>query len=415
MNKTTSIIEHFIFWSVLVIFFLVSFVPFFALKQVTINGYPAEFYLIGGGVAGLVVLTLLNQGKKITGFDQWLIFLMFGLSLSLFTSVDRTNTLKSLASFFLRGVGVAFIASRVVNTDVRRNYLVKFVLFTASLVCIIALLEFVTGKQPIFQNLYFKYPNDCRYNFGFRCVSTLGHPLVLSAYLVMLLPLAVSFLQNSRHFYKFIPLSLVIPTIFLTFSRSSWIGAFFAGIIYFSNKENLGIVLKRWKIILFLLSAFIALFFIYPRTRNIFFDRVNLKTLKTEIGASHRFAAYKTTGRIFQHYPFFGVGFGNFPKVFELYRAEGMSPSIPTPDNMYLRFLGDTGLVGITAFFIFIFFYLFKLWRNRGEPMALAIFAGLVGFLINQMAADLFFWLAPQFLFWFLVGLGRSYPNNDRN
>ncbi|MFH1259982.1 MAG: O-antigen ligase family protein [Elusimicrobiota bacterium] len=411
MNKTASSIEQFIFWSVLIIFFLVSFVPFFALKQVTINGYPAEFYLIGGGVAGLVVLTLLNQGKKITGFDKWLIFLMFGLSLSLFTSIDRTNTLKSLASFFLRGAGVAFIASRVVNTDVRRNYLVKFVLFTASLVCLIALLEFFTGKQPIFQNLYVKYPNDCRYNFGSRCVSTLGHPLVLSAYLVMLLPLAVSFLQNSRHFYKFIPLSLIIPTIFLTFSRSSWLAGFFALLIYFSGNKN---IFAKRKVIFISLIILLSLAFV-PRVKQIFKERVNAGRLKAEIFTSHRFDAYKTTWQIFKNYPFFGVGLGNYPAVHEQYRTERMSSGIKSPDNIYLRILCDTGLAGVGSFLIFVFYWLVILWKKRQEQLILAIVAGLTGFMLNQFAADLFFWLAPQFLFWLLIGAGANSAKNDEN
>jgi len=155
-------------------------------------------------------------------------------------------------------------------------------------------------------------------------------------------------------------------------------------------------------------------FFTFPKLRYTFLGRVDLKRIKSEDGfgaISHRFHSYRTTFNIFKKHPLFGVGMGNYPKVHIAYRAEGTGEKVETPDNMYLRFICETGLVGTLTFFCFIFYWLYQFWRNRNDIFIWTIFVGLIGFLINMMTGDFFYWLPTQFLFWFMLGIGVASLN----
>lgn len=403
LNKSEKI-NRFIFITISVLFFMVSLIPFnfLALK---IFGLPFHYIFIGGTVCLLVILSWLTD-KKLTLFDKWLFIIMFGFSLSLISSIDRTYTIRTLGSFFLRGISVAFIAERVFRN--REKTTVFILLVCASLVSLIGLIEFVFHWNPFFRLA----PALVNFSLSSRSgmSSTIGHPLALSAYLVLFLPLSVLFTQTKgkKTFLKFIPLLLILATILLSFSRSSWISCLFALLIYFLSRENLNKLIKNWKIIPAFMIVIVSIFLLSSRIRTVFYERANFQRLKSEIFSSHRSASYKTTWNIFKKYPFFGVGFGNYPKVHEVYRAEGTSPFFKTPDNIYLRFLCETGIIGIVTFLIFMFYWLTKLWQNRNNLFIFAIFAGLAGFLINQMAADLFYWLAPQFAFWILFGISMG-------
>ena len=170
-------------------------------------------------------------------------------------------------------------------------------------------------------------------------------------------------------------------------------------------------IFNKWKLFLILLTVFILLFCFQPKLRSGIVGRFSYKALKSEIIHSHRLASYKTTWNILKQYPIFGVGMGNYPKVHIVYRAEGTGENVETPDNMYLRFISEVGIVGTLTFFCFVFYWMYQFWRNRNDILIWTIFTGLVGFLINQMVGDFFYWLPTQFLFWFMLGIGVASLN----
>jgi len=410
-----EILNKFIFWSTLLLFSIVSLVPFFAMSHIKIMGLPIHYLIVGGSVSILAILTLYNHRGKLTLFDKWLLVLMLGFSLSMIVSVDKVNTMKSIVSFFLRGIGVAFIVNKFVISDRRNNQVVMGLLSVASVVCLIGLVEFFTGRIPFFHKFYLGirgYPIG--FNIRSGMMSTIGHPLSLSAYLVLLVPMAVWFLQKDQReksFFKLIPLLLILMTILLSFSRSSWIITCCILFVCFFDKRTRHTILTQWKLILISVTVVIMLIYFLPRLRNAFIDRFNFQRVKVEILDSHRSASYKTTWNILKEYPLFGVGMGNFTEIYEYYKAKGSNWSISSPDNMYLRFICETGIAGTLTFFCFIFYWLYQLWKKRNDDFIWAIFVGLIGFLVNQMAGDFFYWLAPQFLFWFMLGLGVASLN----
>ncbi len=402
LNKKKEI-DELKFLLLITIFFVISLVPL-SFLSIKCLGMPFHYILVGGVVLFLVVVSWLID-KKLTLFDKGLLIIMVGFSLSLVSSIDRIYTIRTLGSFFLRGISIAYISARIFNRD---NYWKTkiLLLICASLVSFVGLIDFFFHWNPYDKWVIALLNYSLTPRSGMA--STIGHPLVLGAYLVLFLPLSISvYIQDKKKLnFNIIPLLLISTSIMFTFSRSSWISAIVAFVIYCSLKKNFNKLLKNWKICVAICIVMISPLFIFSKLRNTFFMRANIKELSEEIFASHRAASYKTTWNILSDYPFFGVGFGNYPSVHENYCVEGAVAFIKTPDNIYLRFMCETGVIGITVFLIFIFYWFRRLWQNRSDPFIFAVFIGLIAFMINQMAADLFYWLAPNFTFWMLFGIG---------
>lgn len=387
----------------LVIFSLVSLVP---LNYISSGHFPANlfhipFYLIFmAAAAALLALGAFIIEPKTSRYDLWLLLMIAGMSLSQLSSVDHSVTALDTASFAFKGLLFAFIAMRVFRDE--ENILFTFLLGTASAVSFLGLSEYFLGWNP-----YFKIAPALLDSLNRRpgIVSTIGHSIPLAAYLTMMLPLSIEYARKTRKIASYLPLILMSVTIFVSLSRSGWISALAALAIYFSQKEKAALKAHRKFLILF--SVFIAaIFAVIPGARETLVNRtLSLRGMKADYSYTHRIAAYTTTMKILKDYPFFGVGMGNYPSVHEKYLAPGGHIMIKTPDNIYLRFLCETGLAGTIFFFTLLFLFFRTLWMNRNDDLVSAIFAGLAGFMINQFTADLFHWTVAQITFWLLLGV----------
>lgn len=157
---------------------------------------------------------------------------------------------------------------------------------------------------------------------------------------------------------------------------------------------------------------FTSIHIFLPKIKATFKARMSIATWKFELFHSHRIASYKTVMNILKKHPLWGVGFGNYPKVHKIFVAQEALPEIETPDNQYLRWLADTGVVGfgcLVAFFVLFFRKFAKAYRKCPDEdlksLMWAMFCGIIGFMVNLMTFDGFFWMAPNFAFWMVIGL----------
>ena len=391
----SKLFDSIIYYSFIFLFLAVSFIPFNIVLDYKIKGIPFHFIYIGGFTGILLVLSFLKN-PRLTVFDKWLIFLTIGLSLSFITSIDRGHTIRVLLGFFSKGILVAFLTERIFKN--RTKTTVAILVFCVSLVALIGLVELIFRWNP--------YPALRGWSYYYIIVSTIGNPLSLAAYLVLFFPLSLWYSRNKKNIIKFLPFLFIVFAILFSFSRSGWVALFCAVIIYFLRKEFLRKNIKNWIHLSSFIVIFSVAFFLLPQpAKDYFKSKFNVRMFSSA-SFEHRLKSYITTWNILKDYPLCGVGFGNYPKVHEKYMVEGVHRDTPTPDNMYLRFLCDTGIIGAGIFFVFIIYWMRKLWKSRDNPVVWAIFCGLIGFLINQLTADLFLWTAPQFAFWMLLGMG---------
>lgn len=412
-------INSIIFVCVLILFVLVSFVPFNYLQHIKVFNVPFYYIYIGGFVLFLTLLTWFNDNFKINMYDRWLLILCLGFLLSLISSVDKSMTLQTTGSFVLRGIAVSFIASRVINSDKRWRSLLIGAISIVSVVCLIGLVEYLTGKIPIWHNLYIlhntHYIRTVNPYWRGGIASTIGYSTPLGAYLVLFLPLSLLVIRQNRLIFYYIPFILIMFAIIFSFARSAYLASIVCLVWYFFSKGNYRLNKKSVFVLVLLIFVSGIIFAFSPRTNLIYTRRLTFAKLSEEISYdAHRIGSLKTTFNILKEKPFFGVGLGNYAKVRGIYWLGNQGDNIKTPDSIYLSLFCETGIIGTSIFLLFILRCILFLWRGYtvSEDMSLlAVLIGIVGFLICSIAGEFFGWMAPQYAFWMLLGAGMGMAN----
>jgi O-antigen ligase len=394
-----------------------SLISLFPLNYVSANHTAANllhvpFYLIGMAFAAfLITFGAFFLGTVIDSFDLSLLFMIATLSLSQITSVDHISTSVNIVSFSFKGLCFAFVGRRMIKGEA--HSFPVFILIVSSMVSLVGLTEYFTGWNPFF-NIAPALLDSLNRRPGI--VSTIGHPIPLAAYLTLLLPLSIEYTRTVRTSFSYIPPILMSSTVLLSLSRSGWVSAFIALIIYMAitMKKNPSFLKYYWMKIALLIGLVLSFSIINPGIRKTLINNtLNIHEMQSAEPYTHRVASYVTTINVLKHFPLFGVGLGNYPEVHELYRSKDTHIQIKTPDNIYLRFLCETGIIGTLLFFSILFYWLYVLWSNRRDNVVAAIFAGLAGFMVNQITADLFFWTVTQFTFWLLLGIAVARIKRD--
>lgn len=246
-----------------------------------------------------------------------------------------------------------------------------------------------------------------------RVFSIIGSPNILGSLMVLLIPVAISFVFSEKKIFKkiiFAGITLAMSaTLIFTSSRSAWIGFVVAMGVYFWLKD------KRF--ILLLVLMVIAAYFAVPTIAH----RVNY-LLSPEYMVSSatggRLARWSIGLEALKQHPLFGLGLGQFGG------AVAQNFKIPNAfyvDSYFLKIAVEMGLVGFTAFCILIYNAL--AWGIRAVKrttdeqslsMAQGVFAGMVGVVVPNFVENVF--EVPMMLayFWMfaavLVFLGFTLP-----
>ncbi len=209
-----------------------------------------------------------------------------------------------------------------------------------------------------------------------RVCSTLGNPNFLGAYLIMLIPLALSRIIKKVKIYYLFLLLLLFTCLIFTYSRAAWLGL--------SGSILLWIILTpkqlffRFPKKMFYLSGTIILFIIvflsfykFLPLKNIHssifspvVDRINSITNLKERNIASRLSGWQSCLKMIKNNPLLGMGQDTFGINFRRY----MSPSYETfsrrnvnagyAHNEFLQIIVTRGIIGlmIYLFLLFTFF-----------------------------------------------------------
>lgn len=86
----------------------------------------------------------------------------------------------------------------------------------------------------------------------------------------------------------------------------------------------------------------------------------------------------------------------------------GFSSITLATDNDYLRALGETGILGFTAFMLVLVNLGVVFLKSKKTPYIAGIFAGFLGILVNALFIDIFEASKFAILFWLLTGIGYA-------
>jgi len=332
--------------------------------------------------------------------------LVFMMTLSsLFSQIDKFESFQTTLGFLFRGIAPGLAAYVLCRFESKDDGFFKTFVILGFLVAFASLFEPLSGKFFIFErkiidpNIAAHYPPSR----GFA-VGALGQPLPLSALLVLLLPFSLAgWIRNRKNKFYMISSFVILSAIFMTFRRSGYFLGLWTGFSFLFLSGNI----KKGIIYVSIFLVFMAgVCLSSPFARKTIKSRFNISNTIEEIKVSHRTKTYGTVWAIVKKYPVLGIGTRQFYDLHELYSTyEG---AIETPDNQYLRFLAEGGVLGFTVFIFFIGFLLSKFFSQRHSLLGRAYWMGLVNFSLVLIILDGLYWPATQMTFWVVIGAGMG-------
>lgn len=356
--------------------------------------------------------------KFIFSFKDWPLWLFLICLLSgTLTAVNKNMALKTYFQLVITFFLLFYIGKCIFLYANDRKVVFKVFCVCGLIVAFIGLLELYFRKNILYEN-FIPNPFYQRYITGFvRPMSTQFHPVVLGTYLLGCLPFNFLLFKQQRTLWKAlgaVGIVLNIAVIILTFSRGVFLGLIATVIFYLLMQK------KYWALVIFfiILVLFILSFTYLPYPFNRF-GKNQMLAENRGVFSDYRFTRYAMTWRIIKEHPLAGLGFQHFRlRFYEYYPYQSKVPyEFMIPDNMYLTFLAETGIIGALGFFIFIFFLLKRelLHLKKSEEdddrkqMLLMPMSALIGLLVNMAAYELFYWANPYMLFCLLCGFVSAF------
>ena len=289
-----------------------------------------------------------------------------------------------------------------------KNYFPVFICICASIVSIIAVLEFIYRKNVLYQHFF---PNlfYADYLLRHRAMSTQIIPLALGTYLTASLPSSFYLLNKESKFLKILGIIFGITILLGLISSCTKMAlgaSIFSTVVYlFMNKK--------------LLKIFLPLILIFIFSLNIFgytaLERISFRNFFNPRNYIYRIPLMVTSIKMARDYPFFGVGLGHYKLSFDSYGQPETPMPLKTPDNMYLMMLCETGLLGFLAFIFFVYFLLKRahsyIKLHKENSMAISLFAVVIAILLCMLTYDALYWFSPFCIFWIYCGMLASVIN----
>jgi hypothetical protein len=341
--------------------------------------------------------------------------LLFSFLMGLRYAPLTNNVLKQFAEMLL-AIALALILSDVLRDEHALRRLMQVVVVlgaaTAAIGIVLYALPDTLTEQVLVRLAPFGYPNGgvVRYvednpELAERAIGVWIDPNSYGGVLAVLGALMAPHLFSGRtalHWPRWLvggAVGLVGVALFLTSSRGSML-ALAAAMAF--------IAVTRYRRLLWLMALAAALVLILPATQAYVLRMVEGLQMADQ-ASQMRVGEISDALELISRYPLFGVGFSGTPTR-DVYLGVA---------NLYLTMAGNTGLLGIGAYFLMLgalFLYGARAWRRVGRPARfesywLGAHAGIVAVMTVGVFDHYFFKLefqASATLFWMVVGLALT-------
>jgi putative inorganic carbon (HCO3(-)) transporter len=317
--------------------------------------------------------------------------------------------LSSYRAHSLRAVGeewLVLIFFLIVN-NVREEKQVKklfgILISVSALVGLYAVWQHYTGMD-LYRGKILETRGDV-----FLSLGLFDHHLTFGGYymLVFLLAAGLAFYAGGSKPIRVLRYaSPVLPGLALVFSyaRSAWLGAL-AGIFAFGLSRGV-------KLTLFLILGMVLLCLVICVLEPTIWDRIKEIDLSPDKPESTRIRLWLTSINMIKDRPILGIGPGNFSRMFDRYKVDGVYDTTCHPHNDYLNVAANSGILGLLAYlYIWVTFLLsvFKsLWSKDGQGFRsagqAAGMAAISGFLIAGLLQCYYTDAEVNMLIMFILG-----------
>ncbi|MCR4427923.1 MAG: O-antigen ligase family protein [Caldiserica bacterium] len=245
--------------------------------------------------------------------------------------------------------------------------------------------------------------------------STIGNPIFLGSYLLLLIPLPFTLLSEGKTIKNFFLVSLslfFLACLVLTGSRGAWLG--FVALLVFFLLSARG---KKWFIYSFAGVSLILvalLFFLNPGSVNLKERASNIADLNPRNTLVNRWNIWIRALPAILRYPVFGWGPDSFGVAFPQFSPEeslslfGSSFAyVDKAHNDLIQIAVTLGIGGLIAYILFLV-RLFSLSfpTRRSDPFSAYVLPGIFGYLVSLQLSFSVVSVAP--LFWVLGGMATG-------
>lgn len=317
--------------------------------------------------------------------------LLFSLFISLINFSELSALLFGIKTNLV--VFVLFLEAQVLASKYNYVNILKIVLIPASIVAIIAILQPVIfkpellnmigyGTDSIDSTQYVESAQD-----SIRVFSTLGGPNQLGAYLIIPFTLSLALAIKSRKIiWYLLPLFFVFP-IYMSYSRSAWIGSIVAAITVVLMQFKFKIQLIVGMIIILLLATFGYLFY-SGGVCKYYSDPIGIlvhgSCQSGNLGGSDMIRVNSIQNGInsITSNPL-GSGVGTAGPA-SFYTSKPL-----IVENWYIQIAIEIGLIGLMLYLAFIIMNLKKLYKDslhkEYSVLPITLFASLCGILVASL------------------------------
>jgi hypothetical protein len=370
---------------------------------------------------GLVYLLLMDRmirGHTVTRMLVWLI-LLYGLVNILWGLIAYNRhdvDLKALGyglivdlrfpAFFLITWSVALRASRL------RAHWQKLILWPAFIVVIFGLLQafflpynFLShfGYGPKTIPAYETINSNLHY---IRIASTLRGADPLGAYLLIPISLLTILICRRQRRWSYLAFLLAaLATLYFSYARSAWVGAVLSiGVILFLSlhtKQTKKLALWICCLVLLVLATSAYALRNNTHVQNILLHTQTHSTVATTSDQNHS-SALKSGLQDMLHKPLGdGPGSAGPASIYNNHPAR-------IAENYYIQIGQETGWLGLILFLLINAAVGYLLWLRRADPLALCLFASLIGLSFVNMLSHAWADVTLAYVWWGLAGIAMA-------
>lgn len=401
---------------------IIFFLPFERVPTFNLGGVDLKINTILGFITLIAwVLALMFNPKKYkvspNALAIPLLIFIFTMVLSLAQAQAMARSLQVLF-FILFTMGLSVLAVNMVQTKEILNKTIKTLFASALVVGIFGLFQFGGDVIGLPQSLTLLKTGYTSSVFGFPRIQAFSmEPLYLANYLLIPLMIGAAFFFNKtgplKRWQLVSLVSLLMINFVLTVSRGGYLGFIGAAIV-------LGIIIFRkvltWKNIVYGLLIIVVVGYGVAfalsrgdvRATNEFIGHVMLADLKRGESIQGRLATFRRAMQAVHESPILGIGIGNYGPWNKFYPPYTPPTGWDIVNNQYLETLAETGIVGLSAFGLFIFvlivrsFFALKYVKDKYlSSVLVGLLAAFIGVLIQYNFMSTLYIIH----FWILIGL----------
>lgn len=394
------------FFSTKSVFYAEKVLEFSVLMFISCFAFGRSFKEVAMGLIVVCLFVLkLNKKRILPTHRLNLPLIIFGMTVlfSLFLSVDRDRSMDTLNDFVRASIILFGVAAYIKGEKEICRILLAFFFMV-----------FLQGIDGVFQYIFgfdFIRGDKLAINMGMERVTgsfgywSVGNVLALS--LPMCFVLFEKVQKNWEKVFLFLGIVLVLITMILTKTRSSWISFTLAFIILFSLSK------KKARYIPFFILPLFLLLFASPDLMDRF---DSLKRMES----SGRIGIWAVSFEMFKDSPVFGHGPGTFKEVYPQYKEEiaqyKSMHRTPHAHNIYIHALTDIGLIGLAglAFLLYsiVRTIIVTIKKSRSDtllyPFSVAVLASITVYIVEGFLTHGLFRMWLMQMFALIIGLAVS-------